>query len=168
MPSKTVAKSLALASFVALAACGGQQAPKEDTAAEPAPAVEAAPAPAAQAPAEPAAEVTEVAFADLTGVAAAGEKVFVKCKTCHVLEEGVNRVGPHLYGVVGRAAGSVEGFNYSTANSESGITWTKDVLFEYLEAPQDYIKGTRMAFPGIKDAQERADLIEYLAANGEV
>lgn len=158
-----IATSIAATSLLALAACGGQQeAPAEETAA--APAEEAAPAPAP----EPEPEMTEVAYADLTGDAAAGEKVFIKCKTCHVLEEGQNRVGPHLYGVVGREAGSVEGFNYSTANSESGITWTKDVLFDYLEAPQTYLKGTRMAFPGIKDAQERADLIAYLEANGEV
>ncbi|MGB3710776.1 MAG: cytochrome c family protein, partial [Erythrobacter sp.] len=90
------------------------------------------------------------------------------CKTCHVLEEGENRVGPHLYGVVGREAGSVEGFNYSDANANSGITWNEDVLFEYLENPQEYLPGTRMAFPGIRDAQERADLIAYLDANGEV
>ncbi|MEM7690090.1 MAG: cytochrome c family protein [Pseudomonadota bacterium] len=158
-----IATSIAATSLLALAACGGQQqAPAEETAAAPA---ETAPA---AAPAAPEPEVVEVAYADLTGDAAAGGKIFVKCKTCHVLEEGVNRVGPHLYGVVGREAGSVDGFNYSTANAESGITWTKDVLFDYLEAPQTYLKGTRMAFPGIKDAQERADLIEYLEANGEV
>ena len=158
-----IATTIAATSLLALAACGGQQeaaAPAEETAAAPAEAAPAAP--------EPAPEVTEVAFADLTGDAAAGEKVFVKCKTCHVLEEGKNAVGPHLYGVVGRTAGSVEGFNYSAANKESGITWTPDILFAYLEAPQTYLKGTRMAFPGIKDAQERANLIAYLEANGEV
>lgn len=158
---RIIARSIAVSSFVALAACGGQQAPKDEAPAQTA-------APVAEAPAAPEAEVTQVAFADLTGDSTAGEKIFVKCKTCHVIEEGQNRVGPHLYGVVGRAAGSVEGFNYSPTNSGSGIIWTKDILFEYLEAPQEYLKGTRMAFPGIKDAQERADLIEYLAANGEV
>ncbi|MEE4287780.1 MAG: cytochrome c family protein [Erythrobacter sp.] len=156
---------ITLGSVFALAACGGQQS-AEEPATEPA---QTAEAPAESAPeAAPEATAEQVAFADFTGDAAAGEKVFVKCKTCHVLEEGENRVGPHLYGVVGREAGSVEGFNYSTANKESGITWSKDVLFEYLEAPQTYLKGTRMAFPGIKDPQERADLIEYLAANGQV
>ncbi|MDJ0979624.1 MAG: cytochrome c family protein [Erythrobacter sp.] len=112
--------------------------------------------------------MTEVAYADLTGDAAAGKTAFAKCMACHVQEERVNRVGPHLYGVVGRVAGSVEGFNFTPANSGSGNTWTKDVLFEYLEAPQEYLKGTRMAFPGIKDPQERADLIEYLEVNGEI
>ncbi len=159
---KSLLSSLALGSLVAVSACGGQA--DQNASSEPA-ATEAAPAPAPAAP-EPAVE--EVAYADLTGDAAAGQKVFIKCQTCHVLEEGQNKVGPHLEGVVGRTAGSVEGFNYSTANADSGIVWSKDILFEYLENPQEYIPGTRMAFPGIKDAQERADLIEYLAANGEV
>jgi cytochrome c len=158
---KSLLSSLALGSLVAVSACGGQA--NQNASNQPAATEAPAPAPAAPEPA-----VEEVAFADLTGDAAAGEKVFIKCQTCHVLEEGQNKVGPHLYGVVGRPAGSVEGFNYSTANAESGIVWSKDVLFEYLENPQEYLKGTRMAFPGIKDAQERADLIEYLAANGEV
>ena len=66
-----------------------------------------------------------------------------------------------------REAGSVRGFNYSAANKDSGIIWSKDVLFDYLEDPQQYPKGTRMAFSGIKDGQGRADMIEYMAANGE-
>lgn len=168
---RSLLNCVALSSFVAVAACGGNAAEEEtagDTAAA-APDTPGAPMPPAPPSMPPdAPEVTEVAFADLTGDASNGAKVFVKCKTCHVLEDGVNRVGPHLYGVVGRTAGSVEGFNYSPANAESGITWSTDVLFEYLEAPQTYLKGTRMAFPGIKDAQERADLIAYLEANGEV
>lgn len=150
---------------LALTACGGEAS---EEAAAPAEAPETAEAAPAEAPAaeEPAAEA--VAFADLTGDAANGKTVFTKCMSCHVIEDGVNRVGPHLYGVVDRAAGAVDGFNYTAANADSGITWSKDILFEYLEAPQEYLPGTRMAFPGIKDAQERADLIEYLAANGEV
>lgn len=154
---------LLAAPLVALAACGGQQSssePAEDTAATP---QAASPA---QAPAE--AEAEAVAFADLSGDAAAGKAVFMKCMSCHAIAEGQNKVGPHLFNVVGREAGSVEGFNYSPANAESGITWTKEILFEYLENPQEYLKGTRMAFPGIKDPQDRANLIEYLAKNGEI
>ncbi|MGB3471243.1 MAG: cytochrome c family protein [Erythrobacter sp.] len=168
---KSLLNCAALSAFIAVAACGGN-ATQEDTAndtaaaAPDAPAAPTTPSPPPAAPSTP--DVTEVAFADLTGDAAAGEKVFVKCKTCHVLEDGVNRVGPHLYDVFGRTAGSVEGFNYSPANAESGITWSTDILFDYLEAPQTYLKGTRMAFPGIKDGQERADLIAYLETNGEV
>lgn len=153
--------SITAASLLALAACGGPQPdPAEENAATLPEDVGTVPA------TKP--EVNEVAFADLTGNAAAGAKVFIKCKTCHLLEDGQNRMGPHLFGVVGRKAGSVESFNYSPANAGSGLTWTPDVLFDYLEAPQVYLKGTRMAFPGIKDAQDRADLIAYLEANGAV
>lgn len=154
---KIVLSTVALASLVAVSACGESPASQD----APAPAVEAEPV--VEAPAEP--EV-ELAFADLTGDAAAGKTVFVQCKTCHLIEEGKNGVGPSLYGVVGRAAGSIEGFNYSDANKNSGITWTPEVLFEYLESPRDYVPGTRMAFPGLKDAQDRADLIAYLQTNG--
>ena len=154
---------LIAASLAVLTACGGQQ-----TSDEPAEPAAAAPEPA-QPPSAPAAPAAPTkAFADLTGDAAAGKNVFMKCMSCHAIEDGQNKVGPHLFGVVGRAAGSVEGFNYSAANKESGITWSKEILFEYLENPQEYMKGTRMAFPGIKDPQERANLIEYLAKNGEI
>ncbi|MEO0880520.1 MAG: cytochrome c family protein [Pseudomonadota bacterium] len=101
-------------------------------------------------------------LAGLTGDAAKGKRVFVKCMACHAVQEGQNRVGPSLYGIVGRAAGSVDGFNYSEANANSGIVWSENVLFEYLEAPQEYIPGTRMIFQGLPVAQDRADVIAYL------
>ncbi len=97
------------------------------------------------------------------GNPAAGEKVFAQCKTCHVVEPGVNRVGPSLHGVVGRKSGSVPKYTYSKANKESGIVWTADKLFVYLEAPQKFMKGTKMAFAGLKKPQDRADVIAYLA-----
>ena len=161
------------------AACGGTQKPADAPAADaptaavtaevPA-AVEAAPAetpaaaPAAAAPAAaaPAAPTVTVTYVSLTGDAAHGEKVFAQCKACHVAEVGKNRVGPSLWAVVGRTAGTIPGFNYSKANKESGITWTEDVLFSYLEAPQKYLPGTRMAFGGLKQPQDRADVIAYL------
>ena len=156
-----IATSIAVISLMALAACSGEQpAPADDSGNI------SADEGASTASSE--SEVAAVAFADLTGDASAGAKVYIRCKTCHLLEDGQNRMGPHLYNVVDRAAGSVEGFNYSPANAGSDLTWTADILFEYLEAPQVYLKGTRMAFPGIKDAQERANLIAYLEANGEV
>lgn len=162
---KIVLSTVALTSLVALSACGESPA-SQDAAAEPEATAETETAEAAEpeAPAEPEVALT---FADLTGDASAGETVFIKCKTCHLMEEGRNGVGPSLYGVVGREAGSMEGFNYSDANANSGVTWTPEVLFEYLEAPRDFMPGTRMAFPGIADAQERADLIAYLETNGE-
>ena len=109
---------------------------------------------------------SEFLVAGLTGDPEAGRRVFARCRSCHVLEEGVNRVGPSLYGIVGREAGSVEGFRYSEANANSGVTWTEENLFEYLENPREYIPGTIMAFPGLRDEQDRADVIAYMKANG--
>ena len=106
-------------------------------------------------------------YDSLTGDAAQGRRVFAKCMACHSVQEGQNRVGPSLYGIIGREAGSVEGFNYSEANANSGITWTEEVMFEYLEAPQEYIPGTRMIFPGLPKAQDRADVIAYLKSASE-
>jgi cytochrome c len=150
----------------ALAACGGSKpadttttttTTAEATAPAAAP-VETAPAVAPATPAAPA----EVTYASLTGNAANGEKLFTVCKTCHVAEKGVNRVGPSLWGVVGRKAGSIEGFKYSPANKNSGIVWTEDNLFTYLAAPQKFMPGTYMAYAGMKPPQDRADLIAYL------
>lgn len=102
------------------------------------------------------------AYAALTGDAAKGRRVFAKCMSCHTMKEGQNRVGPSLYGIMGSEAGSVEGFNYSDGNANSGIVWTEDVMFEYLENPQEYIPGTRMIFPGLPSEQDRADVIAYM------
>lgn len=107
------------------------------------------------------------AFAGLTGDAAKGKRVFAKCMACHTVQEGQNRVGPSLYGIVGREAGSIEGFNYTDANKNSGITWDEATLFAYLENPQEYIPGTRMIFPGLPEAQDRADVIAYLKSAAE-
>lgn len=100
------------------------------------------------------------------GDAAAGKRVFLKCMSCHAVKEGMNKVGPSLYGIVGREAGTVEGFNYSEANADSGITWTKDILFEYLEAPQEYLPGTKMIFPGLPSADDRKNVIAFLDEQG--
>ncbi|MEO1045549.1 MAG: cytochrome c family protein [Pseudomonadota bacterium] len=167
-------KSTGLVSVVALsallAACGGGteggEAPAEAPAETEAPAEEA---PAEEAPAEEAAEEGAEAEAEggadlagLTGDAAAGKVVFSQCRTCHEVKEGVNKVGPSLAGIVGRQAGSVEGFSYSTANANSGITWTEDVLFEYLKDPRGYLPGTKMIFNGLPNDQDRANVIAYL------
>ena len=170
--------SLRLAAGVAalslLAACGGADKTKE-TSTTTTEATTTTPVPEATAPAVapatmPDAAVTPgaagatggVTLASLTGDATKGEKVFGQCKTCHVAEQGVNRVGPSLWGVVGRPAGSITGFKYSPANKNSGLTWTDEQLFTYLEAPQKVIKGTYMAFAGLKNPQDRADVIAYL------
>jgi len=98
--------------------------------------------------------------------AAAGEKVFAKCKVCHQIGEGAkNMVGPVLNGVVGRHAGTYEGYHYSDANKNSGITWDEAALKEYLRDPKAKVPGTKMVFPGLKNEKDRQDVIAYLKAN---
>lgn len=100
------------------------------------------------------------------GDAAAGEKVFRKCQACHVADEDKNKVGPHLVNLFGRAAGSVEGYRYSkamTTAGEEGLVWTTETLTEYLKAPRKYVKGTKMAFAGLRKDDELADVTAYLA-----
>lgn len=93
-----------------------------------------------------------------------GKSVFKKCKACHAVGEGAkNKVGPQLNGIVGRAAGTVEGFNYSPALKDSGKTWDEATLDGYLKDPKGFIPGNKMVFVGIKDDADRADLIAYLA-----
>ena len=95
--------------------------------------------------------------------AAAGEKVFAKCKICHQVGEGAkNGVGPVLNGVVGRKAGSEEGYNYSTANKSSGLTWDDATLKQYLKNPRAMVPGTKMIFPGISNEKDIDDVIAYL------
>ena len=97
--------------------------------------------------------------------ATAGERVFRKCMACHTVEEGKNKSGPSLFGIVGRKAGTVEGFRYSKANKdagEAGLIWTEEELTVYLANPRSYMPGTRMAFAGLRNAEETANLIAYL------
>lgn len=155
-----------------LAACGGggdAPEPANDGAAESgAEVTDAAAAGAAEAPAADNVETVDgTVFADFTGDAAAGETVFTQCSACHVVEPGVNRVGPSLAGIVGSAAGAVEGYNYTEANANSGITWSPEKLFQYLENPQRVVPGTKMAFAGLAEAQDRADVIAYLQSTGQ-
>ena len=93
-----------------------------------------------------------------------GETVFKKnCAVCHTLEAGKNKIGPSLAGVVGRKAGSVPGFSYSAANKDSGDTWDEQTLDTYLTDPRKFMPGTKMVFAGLKSAEDRKALIEYLA-----
>ena len=94
---------------------------------------------------------------------AAGEKVFGVCKACHqVGETAKNNVGPILNGLIGRKSGTVEGYNYSKANKESGITWDEATFREYIKDPKAKIPGTKMIYAGLKDEQRTNDLIAYL------
>ena len=160
---------------VSLAGCGGNEKAAEDTAtvaSTTAPETTQAPAssaggpaasPSAPAPSDTATtDGTELASFD--GDATAGEKAFAACRTCHVVVPGQNRIGPSLHGIVGRTAGSIEGYKYTAANKNSGIIWTEEKLFQYLEKPQRVIPGTKMAYAGQRDVKTRADLIAYLKA----
>ncbi|MDA7427225.1 cytochrome c family protein [Primorskyibacter aestuariivivens] len=91
-----------------------------------------------------------------------GEKVFGKCRACHKVEDGANGTGPHLYGVVGRATGAVDGFGYSGAMAAVTPEWNVAALDAFLENPKGYAPGTKMSFAGLKKAEDRANLIAWL------
>ena len=106
------------------------------------------------------------AFAELGNVEA-GEDVFKKCRACHDVGAGAaNKVGPPLNGIIGRKVGTAPDYAYSDANKafgEKGAIWSEDELFKYLENPLVYMPKTKMAFAGLKDEQDRRDVIAYLA-----
>ena len=96
---------------------------------------------------------------------AAGEASFKKCLACHSIRDGAkNKVGPVLNGLDGRHSGSAEGYSYSDANKNSGITWSKDQFLEYIKDPKAKIPGTKMAFAGIKNEKEAGDLWAYVSS----
>ena len=155
-------------SSLALAGCSKKDTSADTTSTPAAPAeTEVAAAPTA-APA-PAADNTDtisgVKYASYTGDAAKGKIAFITCQTCHSVDAGVNKIGPSLHAVVGRKSGSIAGYTYSPANKNSGITWTPEKLFQYLESPQRVVPGTKMTFTGFPDPQKRADVIAYLQTN---
>ena len=99
---------------------------------------------------------------------AAGKTSFNKCLACHAIGEGAkNKVGPELNGLDGRKSGTTEGYSYSTANKDSGITWGKDVFLEYIKDPKAKIPGTKMVFAGIKNETEANNLWAYVASFGK-
>ena len=99
------------------------------------------------------------------GDPAAGEKVFRKCKACHTVEEdGPNRVGPNLYGIVGASVAAVDGFRYSGALTDHGGDWTPDRLATFLANPRKAVPGTKMSFAGLRKSEDQADVIAYLAS----
>ncbi len=114
---------------------------------------------------EDAEEVVEVAFADVyaTADAAAGERLWRQCSACHVLEPGQNRVGPYLHGIVNRPKHAAEGFNYSDALLGQDGEWSPENLSAFLENPRTYAPGTAMAYNGMREVEDRANLIAYLA-----
>ncbi|MDX6750836.1 cytochrome c family protein [Geminicoccaceae bacterium 1502E] len=100
--------------------------------------------------------------AHAAGDAENGAKVYKRCAACHVVDKEMNRVGPHLVGLFGREAGSVEGYRYSDAMKESGVTWDEETIDKYVENPKSFIPKNKMSFPGLKKEEDRQDLIAYL------
>ena len=96
------------------------------------------------------------------GDPAHGKQVFAKCLACHSLEAGVNKVGPSLHGLIGRASASIDTFTYSDAMKSAHVNWTPEVLDQYLANPKKMVPGTKMAFPGLPKDKDRADVIAYL------
>lgn len=95
--------------------------------------------------------------------AAAGEKVYAQCRTCHQIgPTAKNAVGPIHNGLFGRKAGTVPGYTYSEANKNSGLTWDEATFREYIKDPKAKIPGTKMVFPGIKNDQQVTDLIAFI------
>jgi len=128
-------------------------APAAVNAAAPAPAATPSPAPSPS---------PVAAAAGPAGDAANGAKLFAQCRLCHSVEPDRNGLGPSLHGVVGRAAGAVAGFNYSAPLKASGLVWDDATLSDYLRSPMRKVPGTRMAYVGMANDQNRADLIAYL------
>lgn len=94
---------------------------------------------------------------------ALGERTFTQCKACHQIGESAkNGVGPILNGVIGRKAGTVEGYSYSPANKNSGLVWDEATFSEYIKDPKAKVPGTKMTFVGVKDEKRIQDLIAYL------
>jgi cytochrome c len=185
--SVVIAVGVSAATFVALAGCSkpsGQSSSDQSAssappaAATPAPAPDATPAPAAT----PAADTGDygtatqpgpgkikldikVSSGDIYGDPTSGKEIFNQCMTCHSKDPGVNKVGPSLHGIINRHSGSIPGFNYSSANKSSGLVWSEQELYTYLQDPQKTVPGTYMTFTGVKDPQKRADVIAFLQEN---
>jgi cytochrome c len=106
---------------------------------------------------------TTAASGALAQDAAAGKTSFNKCLACHAIGEGAkNKVGPELNGIDGRKSGTAEGYSYSEANKNSGITWNKDQFLDYIKDPKAKIPNTKMVFAGIKNEKEAGDLWAFL------
>ena len=100
----------------------------------------------------------------MAGDAVKGQKLFKRCKACHYVDKEKHKTGPHLVAVIGRAAGSLDDYKYSKAMKASGLVWDEETLAAYLKAPKKFVKGTKMAFAGLKKDRDVADIIAYLKA----
>ena len=113
-------------------------------------------------------EKVDIAALMAMGDLATGEKVFKKCAACHsIVKGGKNNIGPALYNVVNRKIGSINDYKYSKALSDYGKQWTFEELNGYLIKPAKWIKGTKMAFAGLRKEKDRASVILYLNQNSD-
>lgn len=119
------------------------------------------PEPASPAAAAPGLELIAALLASADP--AAGQKAAKRCVTCHTFNDGgSNKIGPNLWGIVGKDKGTVDGFRYSDALRESGGVWSYDDLNAFLADPKGFLKGTRMSFAGVRSVQDRAAIIAYM------
>jgi cytochrome c len=108
--------------------------------------------------------LTALGQASAAGDATAGKALFQqKCAICHSVDDGVNKIGPSLHGVVGRKAGTLAGYTYSDAMKNANRTWDEATLSDYLTNPRQKIPGIKMIFPGLPNEQDRANVIAYLS-----
>ena len=113
-------------------------------------------------------EKVDIAALMAMGDIASGEKIFKKCAACHsIIKGGKNAIGPALYNVVGRKVGSVEDYKYSKALAAYDKKWTFEELNGFLKKPAKYIKGTKMAYAGLRKESDRASVIKYLNENSD-
>ncbi len=148
---------LAAAALLTVAACGSPEAPPPVEQAAPQPGAEAMQAKIAALPAPYNAASYEY-----------GRRAFAQCRSCHVIQAGApHRVGPNLHGVFGREIGTAEGFTYSAAVQGADFVWDADHLDHWLQNPQTFLPGNRMAFAGVRDETQRRDLIAYLMVEAQ-
>ena len=130
--------------------------------------VEQSTAVSSQASSQPVEDKIDIAALIAMGDIARGEKVFKKCAACHsIVKGGKNNIGPALYNVVGRTVGAVDDYKYSKALTSYGKAWTFEELNGYLLKPAKWIKGTKMAFAGLRKEKDRASVILYLNQNSD-
>jgi len=157
-----VMRFLLAAALLCLAACGAPDSSQPDAEAP----AETAPAAATQETEDSSAMQAAIAALPAPYNAAnyeAGRRVFAQCRSCHVIDAGApHRVGPNLHGVFGREIGTAEGFNYSQAVRDADFVWDAAQLDHWLQNPQTFLPGNRMAFAGVRDETQRRDLIAYL------
>jgi cytochrome c len=142
---------------LALVACGPAGAPDGSASSQ------SAAAPAQVSAEERQAQITALAAPYNGANFEAGRRVFAQCRSCHTIDaDGGHRVGPNLHGVFGREVGTAEGFTYSRAVQDADFIWDADHLDHWLQNPQTFLPGNRMAFAGVRDETQRRDLIAYL------